>query len=104
MQGCTMRRSAVGRLLDEELSAPRVGSLEAACDIIAGRPLTVTLGEIRRALDGPLDGEGKRRLHVLVSTLYHRAGATLALTEELRAAIEAAPAAPSTRKEEPDVL
>ncbi|WP_435133810.1 hypothetical protein [Actinacidiphila sp. bgisy144] len=30
--------------------------------------------------------------------------ATLALTEELRAAIEAAPAAPSTRKEEPDVL
>jgi hypothetical protein len=78
--------------------------LEAACDAIAGRPLTLTLAEIRRALDGSLDGESKRRLHVLVSTLYHRAGATLALTEELRAAIEAAPANPSTKKEEPDVL
>ncbi|WP_329369776.1 hypothetical protein OG896_28100 [Streptomyces sp. NBC_00669] len=98
MRQSTVRRSAVGRLLDAELRIPRVRSLEAACAELAARPLDVTLAEIRQALEGQVGGEGRRRLHVLVSTLYHRAGASLDLTIALRTEIEAAPAAPPTEE------
>ncbi|WP_433888711.1 hypothetical protein [Streptomyces sp. CA-111067] len=73
------------------MPVPRVRSLEAACGRIADRPLAGTLAELRQALTGPITGEARRRLHVLVSTPYHRAGASLPLTEKPRAEIEAAP-------------
>ncbi|BBB01124.1 hypothetical protein RVR_8381 [Actinacidiphila reveromycinica] len=80
----------VRHLLDDTLRLPRVPSLEAVCARIADRPLSVTLAELRQVVAEPVTGEGGRRLHVLVSTLYHRAGASLARTEELRASIHAA--------------
>jgi hypothetical protein len=84
-------RLTVRSLLDTPLQTPRVRSLEEACDQHASRPLADTLADLRRVIAGPpVTGEECRRLHVLVSTLYHRAGAPLALTERLRAEIEAA--------------
>jgi hypothetical protein len=80
----------VRALLDDPLRLPRMYSLEAACARIADLPLDPTLAEMRQVIAQPITGEGCRRLHVLVSTLYHRAGASLALTEDLRAEIEAA--------------
>jgi hypothetical protein len=69
-----------------------VGSLEAACAELAARPLDVTLAELEGVLAGPVTGEAGWRLHVLVSALYHHAGASLPLTERLRARIQAAQA------------
>ncbi|WP_405785119.1 hypothetical protein OG565_05495 [Streptomyces sp. NBC_00138] len=71
---------------------PRVPSLEAACVRVAARPLDEVLADLRQIVAQPVTGETCRRLHVLVSTLYHchRTGVPLGLTEELRAAIQAA--------------
>jgi hypothetical protein len=91
-------RPTVRSLLDSPLEPPRVFSLEAACARIAARPLDATLTEMRQAIALPVTGEGRRRLHVLVSTLYHRAGAPLTLTKELRAGIEAAQTAQHTEE------
>ena len=81
---------AVRTLLDALLREPRVRSLEAEAARVASRPLDATVADLRSALRQPVTGEDCRRLHVLVSTLYHRAQAPLDLTEELRAAIEKA--------------
>ena len=97
-QNRSRRALTVRDLLEDPLPLPRVQSLEESCVRIAGRPLDVTLAEIRQALRGPVSGESRRRLHVLVSTLYHRAGASLDLTIALRTEIEAAPAAPPTEE------
>ena len=86
----------VRALLDDPLRLPRMYSLEEACARIAGLPLDPTLTEMRQVIAQSITGEGCRRLHVLVSTLYHLAGAPLALTEELRAEIEAARTAQRT--------
>lgn len=84
-------RPTVRGLLDGPLSVPRVQSLETACARLATRPLADTLADLRRVIARPpVTGEECRRLHVLVSTLYHRAGVPLSLTEQLRAEIEAA--------------
>ncbi|WP_146088173.1 hypothetical protein [Actinacidiphila yanglinensis] len=64
--------------------------LEDACALLAQRPLDQTLAELDTVLGRPLPEDGGRRLHVLVSTLYHQAGAPLDLTEDLRARIEGA--------------
>ncbi|BBA97180.1 hypothetical protein RVR_2807 [Actinacidiphila reveromycinica] len=91
--------SSVHDLLADPLPLPRVRTLEVFCAGLAGRPLEVTLAELRRALLGPVSGESRRRLHVLVSTLYHRAGAPLDLTIELRGDIEAAPTVTFTEED-----
>lgn len=91
--------TTVRDLLDTPLDAPRVRSLEAACDQLAARPLEDTIAELRTAVAQPVTGEGGRRLHVLVSTLYHRAGASLELTKSLRAEIEAAQTAEHTEED-----
>jgi hypothetical protein len=86
----TARTVSVRALLTEALREPRVHSLEAAAALLAAHPLAEVEGDLRTVLAMPVTGEDCRRLHVLVSTLYHRAGASLALTTELQAAIEAA--------------
>lgn len=97
MQQSTARQLSVGHLLDAHLSLPRVGSLEAACTELAGRPLDITVAELDLVLSSPVTGEAGWRLQVLVSALYHHAGASLPLTERLRARIQAAQA--TTEKE-----
>lgn len=77
-------------LLDARLREPRVPSLEGAAARIAALPLDTTVAAIRDTLTAAVTGEDCRRLHVLVSTLYHRAGAPLGLTAELCDAIETA--------------
>jgi len=86
-------QSTVRSLLDEPLRSPRVPSLESACAELAACPLDDTLADLDRVLSGPVSGEAGWRLQVLVSALYHHAGASLPLTEELRARIQAAQAA-----------
>jgi hypothetical protein len=90
MDGRTDVWPTVRGLPDGPLPVPRVRSLEMACDQLATRPLADTLAELGRVVARPVTGEECRRLHVLVSTLYHRAGAPLSLTEQLRAEIETA--------------
>ena len=85
-------------LLSDPLRTPRVQSLEAACARIADRPLDGTLAELRQVIAEPVTGEASRRLHVLVSTLYHRAGVALEMTIALRGEIEAAHAAQTTEE------
>lgn len=99
-KGCDMHertgiRLTVRGLLDAPLRTPRVRSLEQACDRLAAQPLAETLADLRQVTANPITTESCRRLHVLISALYHRAGAPLALTEELRAEAEAAKAAPT---------
>jgi hypothetical protein len=96
----TDHRPTVRNLLDDPLRPPRVWSLEAACAQIAVRPLADTLADLRQVIAEPVSGEACRRLHVLVSTFYHRAGAPLALTEDLRAEIETAKSRRRHRTEE----
>jgi hypothetical protein len=94
------RGPTVRDLLDDSLHSPRVRSLEAACADLAARPLDGTLAELRQAVALPVTGEACRRLHVLVSTLYHHAGAPPSLTEQLRAEIETAKSRRRHRTEE----
>lgn len=82
-------RVTVRGLLTADLRMPRVHSLERACGALAARPLREILAELHDALTRPLGADDRRRLHVLVSHLYHHAGASLHLTTDLRAAIEA---------------
>ena len=78
-------------LLDEQLRTPRVHHLETACVAVATtRSLPQLLAELDQVLAEPLPSESGWRLEVLVSVLYHHAGATLALTRTLRARIQAA--------------
>lgn len=86
-------KPTVRDILDDSLHTPRVRSLEAACARIAERPLDRTLAELRQVIAEPVTSEASWRLHVLVSTLYHRAGVALDLTIALRGEIETAHAA-----------
>ena len=89
----TQARTTVRALLERKLRSPRVPSLESACAELATCPLGDTLADLDRVLSGPVSGEAGWRLQVLVSALYHHASASLPLTEELRARIQAAQAA-----------
>lgn len=87
---------SVRALLEQELRTARVSRLEMACIAVADQPLDTILAELDQILAHPLPGEAGWRLQVLVSVLYHHAGATLALTRDLRARIQAAQS--TTRK------
>lgn len=94
---------SVQRLLQQPLGLPRVPALEAACIAVAtARPLWQTLTDLRQVLAGSLPADAGWRLQVLVSALYHHAGASLELTESLRAQVQAAQA--TAEKSDPHVL
>src|SRR5882757_8671477 len=64
-------RLTVARLLAAELREPRVRFLEDEVARFAGKPLADTVAELRQVITSPLGAEAGRRLHVLVSYLYH---------------------------------
>ena len=83
-------RPTVRSLLDDSLCTPRVQSLEAACAELAARPLDGTLAELRQVVARPVSPEECRRLHVLISSLYHHSSASLELTTVLRHEVSSA--------------
>jgi len=66
--------------------------LEAAAAQLAARPLPETVAGIRTVLAGPtpIRPEDCRRLHILISSLYHHSGASLELTTVLRHEVSSA--------------
>lgn len=66
--------------------------LEAAAAELSARPLPETVADIREVLTGPtpISPDECRRLHVLISSLYHHAGASLELTTVLRHEVSSA--------------
>lgn len=64
--------------------------LEELCARFDSRPLDDTVADLRDALGEPIDVEDYRRLHILISHLYHACGASIPTTERLRADVNAA--------------
>jgi hypothetical protein len=83
-------RPTVAGLLAAELREPRVRFLEDEVSRFAGMPLEATVSELRQVTTSHLDAEACRRLHVLVSYLYHHCGASFALTTTLQREVNAA--------------
>lgn len=50
-------------------------------------PLHVTVASLRSALNDPVSMEDYRRLHILISHLYHQRGASIPLITQLRAEV-----------------
>lgn len=76
----------------EFLDAPlrplqRTEDLDALCARFVDVPLEAVLSDIRRVLAAGVEVEEFRRLHVLISHLYHRCGADVPLTVTLRAEV-----------------
>lgn len=92
----------------EFLAAPlapgrRTAHLGELTERVSARPLDATVADLRSALRAGIDIEGHRRLHILISYLYHRHGATIPATRRLRAEVGRALA--QSREEDPaDVL
>jgi hypothetical protein len=80
----------VHELLEGPLREPRMRFLEDEAAQFAGKPLDDTVAELRQVTAVPLDADACRRLHVLISYLYHHCGASLALTTNLRHEVSAA--------------
>src|SRR5574337_1158375 len=81
----------VRAFLDEELApGRRTHHLDALCARVAGQPLDSTVASLREVVAGRIGLEDYRRLHVLISHLYHACGASIPLTTELRAEVAAA--------------
>ncbi len=77
---------SVRELLDSGLRPhTRLADLEALVAAFAARPLDTTVRDLRDVLKTRrITMEDHRRLHVLISTLYHQAGAGLTLSHALR--------------------
>jgi monomeric isocitrate dehydrogenase len=77
---------SVGEFLDRPLGrAARLQELTNAIADVTARPLDVTIDDLRTVIKSRRIGiEDQRRLHVLISGLYHRNGASQALVHELR--------------------
>lgn len=92
MADSTAVRPTVRGLLNSRLREPRVRFLEAAVAEVSARPLPETVAEIRAVLaeQTPISPEECRRLHVLISSLYHHSGASLELTTVLRHEVSSA--------------
>jgi hypothetical protein len=97
---------SVRRLLDAELRRfQRLADLEARVAAFAAWPLDATITDLRDVLATRLISmEDHRRLHVLVSGLYHQAGADLPLVNQLRAEVATALGTNKPRKEANHVL
>jgi hypothetical protein len=92
---------SVRQLLDGELRPhTRLHHLTTLTGALAAAPLDETVADLRAALKGRITMEDHRRLHVLISTLYHQAGAGLALSDALRAEVTAALNRTTPREEE----
>jgi hypothetical protein len=89
----------VRSLLDMRLREPRVRFLEDEVARFAGKPLDDIIAELRQVTASPLDAEAWRRLHILISYLYHRCGASLALITNLRHEVNTALHTPHHIKE-----
>jgi len=73
----------------EYLDAPldqlrRAADLEDLARRFTGQPLADTVEDLRQTLADGIDMEQFRRLHILISHLYHACGADIPLTESLR--------------------
>ncbi|WP_031523125.1 hypothetical protein [Streptomyces sp. NRRL F-5123] len=76
----------------EYLHAPlapgrRTAHLGELTVLVSARPLEATVADLRTALRAGIDIEAHRRLHILISHLYHRHGATIPETRRLRAEV-----------------
>jgi hypothetical protein len=67
--------------------ARRMAALQELCEKFTGEPLDVTTASLRDALADRIGMEDFRRLHILISHLYHACGASIPLTTELRAEV-----------------
>jgi len=85
----TDRSLTIRGFLDARLgSYDRQRELDALCARFTDRALHDTVADLREVLAGPpIDMEAHRRLHVLISYLYHACGAEVALTDALRAEV-----------------
>ncbi|SEO84135.1 hypothetical protein [Actinacidiphila rubida] len=87
----TAAAPTVPALLAEELSpSRRAQHLEELCARFTGQPLDTTVASLRAALAVGIGMEDFRRLHVLISHLYHACGASIPLTTVLRTEVNAA--------------
>lgn len=78
-------RYTVREFLDADLDRlRRSADLETLVDRFTGQPLADTAADLRAALADGIDMEQFRRLHILISHLYHQCGANIPLTNELR--------------------
>ncbi|WP_329131409.1 hypothetical protein OG552_10130 [Streptomyces sp. NBC_01476] len=81
----------VRAFLDDELPAfRRVRELEAMAGRFTGLPLDGTVEGIRTVIGDRISMEDYRRLHILISHLYHACGADIPLTTELRTEVNLA--------------
>jgi len=81
----------VRAFLDAELSpSRRTHHLDDLCLQVATQPLTATVESMRAELGVRIGLEDFRRLHVLISHLYHSCGAPIPLVTRLRAEVNAA--------------
>lgn len=83
---------------------PTDSSMREQLAPFTARPLDETISDLRAELRRTsLDLEGYRRLHILISHLYHRCGADIPQTVQLRAevnrALSAADTEPRSREE-----
>ena len=75
-------------LLDAQLpTGRRREHLQKLCEHFTGEPLDATVTDLRGVLAGPISMEDYRRLHILISHLYHSCGASIPLNDELRAEV-----------------
>lgn len=91
----------VREFLDADLDRlRRAADLEALAARFTGQPLPDTATDLRSALTGGIGMEDFRRLHILISHLYHSCGAGFRLTNELRDEVGQALARHSTSASE----
>lgn len=77
--------------LDANLAqSRRTRDLEDHAARFTGQPLDATVASLRTVLADSIGIEDYRRLHVLISHLYHWCGASIPLTATLRAEVNEA--------------
>jgi hypothetical protein len=74
----------VREFLDAGLATDRMEHLKELCKRFTGEPLDATVADLREVLGGPISMEDFRRLHILISHLYHACGAPIPLMNQLR--------------------
>ena len=93
-------RYAVREFLDADLDRlRRASNLEALTARFTGQPLVETVADLRAALVDGIGMEDFRRLHILISHLYHQCGAGFQLTADLFAEVGDALARTTTAPE-----
>lgn len=88
----TAPRPTVAGYLAAPLGVMRVRTLERLAGQFDSAPLADTVDDLHAVLIAGIGMEDHTRLQILITRLYHACGASITLTEELRA--EAAAALP----------